>query len=105
MAIRTGHKCLLAAFHLDGVRWYMEGHISAVSPFDTTGVPDEILLDVRTAPGMSGAPIFRPASGRVIGVHYAGIEATTAFGIPLSNAIVESALSKFDDHRTDLNGP
>jgi S1-C subfamily serine protease len=89
-------------------RWgpvVQQGHISAISPFDTTDVPDDILLDVRTAGGMSGAPIFRPDSGEVLGVHYAGIEATTAFGIPLTNQIVESALSKFNQHSIDLNEP
>lgn len=87
-------------------RWgpvVQQGHISAVSPFDTTGVPDQILLDVRTAGGMSGAPIFRPSTGEVIGIHYAGIEATTAFGIPLNRSAVESALSKFDEHKIVFN--
>lgn len=87
-------------------RWgpvLQQGHISAVSPFDTIGVPDDILLDVRTAGGMSGAPIFRPGTGEVIGVHYAGIEATTAFGIPLTRDTVDSSLSRFDEHRMDLN--
>lgn len=87
-------------------RWgpvLQQGHISAVSPFDTMGIPDDILLDVRTAEGMSGAPIFRPHNGEVIGVHYAGIEATTAFGIPLNHHTVDSALSRFDENRTDLN--
>jgi S1-C subfamily serine protease len=86
-------------------RWgpvLQQGHISAVSPFDTTGVPDEMLLDVRTAGGMSGAPIFRP-TGQVIGIHYAGIEATTAFGIPLIRSSVEAALLRFDDRRIVLN--
>lgn len=91
-------------------RWgpvVQQGHISAVSPFDTTDVPDEILLDVRTADGMSGAPIFRPSNGEVIGVHYAGIEgeATTAFGIPLIQGTVESALSRFNEYSINLNAP
>jgi hypothetical protein len=37
---------------------------------------------------MSGALIFRPESGEVIGVHDAGIEATMAFGIPLTSKTV-----------------
>ncbi len=62
-------------------RWgpvIQHGFISAISPFDTTDEPDEILLDVRTANGMSGAPIFRPSNGKVIGIHHSGWEATTA---------------------------
>ena len=87
-------------------RWgpvLQQGHISAVSPIDTTGIPDEILLDVRTAPGMSGAPIFRPENGEVIGVHYAGIEATIAFGVPLIAKTVQIALSQFEKNKTLLN--
>lgn len=89
-------------------RWgpvLQQGHISAVSPFDTIGTPEDIILDVRTAEGMSGAPIFRPHNGEVIGVHYAGIEATTAFGIPLNRETVDTALSRFDENRTELNPP
>lgn len=88
-------------------RWgpvVQQGHISAVSPFDTTGIPAEILLDVRTAAGMSGAPVFRPATGEVIGIHYAGIEATTAFAIPLSRGTVTAGLGRFSERRIVLNG-
>ena len=97
---------LLASGH--SYRWgpvVQQGHISAVSPFDTTGKPDDILLDVRTAGGMSGAPVFRPRTGTVIGVHYAGIEATTAFGVPLNQSTVKAALAKFNKRRIVLNGP
>jgi S1-C subfamily serine protease len=81
-------------------RWgpvIQQGSISAISPFDGIVSPDEILLDVRTAPGMSGAPIFRPENGEVIGIHYAGWEATTALGLPLTQSQVLDWLSKFDE--------
>jgi S1-C subfamily serine protease len=97
---------LLASGH--SYRWgpvVQQGHISAVSPFETTGKPDDILLDVRTAGGMSGAPVFRPRTGTVIGVHYAGIEATTAFGVPLNQRTVKAALARFNRRRIVLNGP
>lgn len=87
-------------------RWgpvVQQGHISAVSPFDTTDLPEEILLDVRTARGMSGAPIFRPETGDVIGVHYAGIEATTAFGIPVTSDTVAAGIGEFDKNRRVWN--
>jgi len=74
-------------------RWgpvFQQGRISAISPFDGAANPDEILLDVRTAPGMSGAPIFQPNSGEVIGIHYAGWEATTALGLPLTQGEVNT---------------
>jgi S1-C subfamily serine protease len=89
------------------VRWgpvLQQGHISAVSPVDTTMLPDEILLDVRTAPGMSGSPIFRPESGEVIGIHYAGIEATTALGVPITTWVLEAARANAADHQETLNG-
>jgi S1-C subfamily serine protease len=83
-------------------RWgpvIQQGSISAISPFDGCTNPDEILLDVRTAGGMSGAPIFRPSSGEVIGLHYAGWEATTALGLPLTQSVVNSWLTEYDKKR------
>jgi len=87
-------------------RWgpvVQQGYISAVSPFDTTELPEEILLDVRTAGGMSGAPIFRPSNGKIIGIHYAGIEGTTAFGIPLTKKIVDEGLINFEKNKIVIN--
>jgi hypothetical protein len=81
-------------------RWgpvIQQGAISAISPFDGAERPDEILLDVRTAGGMSGAPIFRPSSGEVIGIHYAGWEATTALGLPLILPDVHTWLVEYDE--------
>jgi len=80
-------------------RWgpvVQSGSISAISPFDTSTTPDEVLLDVRTAGGMSGAPIFCPHTGEVIAIHYAGWEATTALGIPLTRAQVSKWLTAYD---------
>lgn len=81
-------------------RWgpvFQKGSISAISPFDGATKPDEILLDVRTAGGMSGAPIFKPSNGEVIGIHYAGWEATTALGLPLLESKVDFWLETFDE--------
>lgn len=80
-------------------RWgpvIQRGFISALSPFDTTDDPNEILLDVRTAGGMSGAPIFKPANGEGIGIHHAGWEATTALGLPLTQDRVSDWLNSYD---------
>jgi len=85
-------------------RWgpvIQRGSISAISPFDTTEAPDEILLDVRTAEGMSGAPIFRPSNGEVIGIHHSGWEATTALGLPLTRDKVSAWLSRYDQERNE----
>jgi hypothetical protein len=86
-------------------RWgpvIQQGSISAISPFDGAVNPDEILLDIRTADGMSGAPIFRPSSGEVIGIHYAGWEATTALGLPLTQSNVDNWLVLFDEQLESL---
>lgn len=83
-------------------RWgpvVQQGHISAISPFDTTTRPDEVLLDVRTARGMSGAPVFDPDDGTVVAVHYAGIESTIAFGIPITQASLAQAFSQYDANK------
>jgi len=84
-------------------RWgpvIQQGHVSALSPFDNAAMPSEILLDVRTAAGMSGAPIFRPGSGQVVGIHHSGIKATTAFGLPLTRTMIKSWLSQYDQIKT-----
>ena len=89
--LKRGHKIY---------RWgpvFQQGSISAISPFDGTLEPDEILLDVRTAGGMSGAPIFRPSNAEVIGIHYAGWEATTALGIPLTQIEVNTWIAQYDE--------
>ncbi len=83
-------------------RWgpvVQQGFISSLSPFDTVSEPDEILLDVRTAEGMSGAPIFRPSTGEVIGIHHSGWEATTGLGLPLTSKKVTEWLELYDNQR------
>ena len=80
-------------------RWgpvIQQGWISGVSPFETSTAPDQILLDVRTAAGMSGSPIFRPSTGEVIGIHHSGWEATTALGQPVNRALLSEWLADYD---------
>jgi hypothetical protein len=88
------------------LRWgpvVQRGYISALSPFDTFAAPDELLLDVRRAGGMSGAPIFKPYNGEVIGVHYSGIEGTVAFGIPITGPVIRHALEQYDRNVAVVN--
>ena len=83
-------------------RWgpvVQQGWISGISPFETSTSPDEILLDVRTADGMSGSPIFRPSTGKVIGIHHSGWEATTALGQPVNCALLGEWLAEYDSQR------
>jgi S1-C subfamily serine protease len=79
--------------HLEDGRFYRHGpvfqfgFISAIAPH-TYSPPKgirEILLDVRTAAGMSGSPVIALSDAKVVGVHYSGIEATTAFAIPIDH--------------------
>ena len=70
-----------------------QGHISAISPFEHAPVVNRVLLDVRTARGMSGAPVFNPYTGSVIAVHNSGIEDTVAFAIPLSTQLIADLLA------------
>lgn len=74
-----------------------QGYISALSPFDKAGTIDELLLDLRAAPGMSGSPVFFPGDGGVIGIIYATWEATTAVAIPLDAQNVKVWLSEHDN--------
>lgn len=80
-------------------RWgpvVQQGYISAVSPFDIAAAPNEILLDVMVAGGMSGTPIFRTVDGKVIGILHSGWEAATALGLPLTTGIVKGWISSYD---------
>ncbi len=45
---------------------------------------------------MSGAPIFRPSNGEVIGIHHSGWEATTALGLPLTKHNIDAWLNLYD---------
>jgi hypothetical protein len=45
---------------------------------------------------MSGAPVVRKSDGAVIGVHYAGIEATMAYAIPLDRQRLDQWLVLHD---------
>jgi len=64
---------------------FQRGSVSALTPYDGT-TPNEILLDLVTAGAASGSPIFRIATGEVIGVLAKGQEqrqATTSIAIPV----------------------
>jgi V8-like Glu-specific endopeptidase len=93
----SGYPYGHAMLHKNGkvYRWgpvIQRGYVSAISPYDTAKSPDELLLDVRIAGGMSGAPVFRPTDGTVIGILHSGWEATTALALPLSRAVIEQWL-------------
>ena len=81
-------------------RWgpvVQSGHISAVSPFDRVPdgfLPNELLLDVRIAGGMSGGPVVRPTDGRVVGIVHSTWESTTALALPLTKTVVEQWLAQ-----------
>jgi S1-C subfamily serine protease len=65
-----------------------QGYISALAPYHTHKRISKILLDIRTAKGMSGAPVFLPETGEVIGIHEGGREATMAYAIPIDQTIL-----------------
>jgi len=78
------------------------GYISGLAPFGRAKHPKEILLDVRTARGMSGSPVFRPSSASVVGIHNEAIgsgggASTTSFAIPLTKEPVLEWLGRFDE--------
>ena len=78
-----------------------QGHISGLSPFAGAEAPQEILLDVRTANGMSGSPVIRSPTGEVIGIHYEAMMdrtaiTTTSFAIPLDHSRSAHWLAEFD---------
>lgn len=79
-----------------------QGYVSGLSPFASSQAPEEILLDVRTAGGMSGSPVVRSRTGEVIGIHYEAMIdrtaiTTTCFAIPLHSHLVSQWLAEFDE--------
>jgi S1-C subfamily serine protease len=74
------------------------GIISGVAPFETTN-PREItavLTDLNSAPGMSGAPMFTPKDGKVVGLHYAGYQGTVGFALPVDQTRVDGWLEFYE---------
>jgi len=51
---------------------------------------------MNTAEGMSGAPIFTPHDGKVIGLHYAGVQGTVGIAWPIDKKRVKGWLDFFD---------
>jgi hypothetical protein len=82
-----------------------QGYISSISPFDMSSRIDELLLDVRTAGGMSGSPVFRPGDGSVLGIVYGGWEATTSAAIPIDDNRVQQWLAVHDQNRAQAARP
>lgn len=83
-------------------RWgpvLQQGYISAISPFDNTNQPNELLLDIRIAGGMSGAAVLRPTYGTVIGIVHSAWEATTAIALPLDSPRLNRLIQDYDTQR------
>jgi V8-like Glu-specific endopeptidase len=93
-------------------RWgpvLQQGWISGVAPHDAAATPDELLLDLRAAQGMSGAPVFRPNDGLVIGMVNSGKEAigdqtltTTVFAQPINQRLLGTWLAEYDLRRNGV---
>jgi len=75
-----------------------QGYVSAISPFDQAGKVDEILLDLRVAPGLSGSPVFWPGDGSVIGMIEASTpETAVAIAHPLSSTTIQQYLAAHEE--------
>jgi S1-C subfamily serine protease len=85
------------------------GYVSAIAPFDHSSLVDRLLLDVRTAKGMSGSPVFDPLRKEVVAVHDAGIdgmnfEGMIAFGLPISADLIATLMTNLGPG-LDSSGP
>jgi S1-C subfamily serine protease len=83
-----------------------QGYVSGLAPYAGADAPEEILLDVRTAEGMSGSPVIRSSTGELIGIHYEAVSGTkaittTTFAIPVDEAKVSRWLAEFDEMLDD----
>ncbi len=82
-----------------------QGFVSAIAPFDGVEGVRRYLLDIRTANGMSGSPVFCPISGTVVGIHEAGMDCVTAFAIPISSEMTASMVNYMNGSRGGAGGP
>lgn len=73
-----------------------QGYISAGTPFEVEPNTHEFLLDISTYNGMSGAPVFNPQTGKVMGIHYKGNKSTTSVAVALSQADIQFWLSNLE---------
>lgn len=73
-----------------------QGYISALAPFDKRLPVSDILLDVRSAGGMSGSPVFDAKSGNVIGIFYAGDDILVHLAKPLTRKRLGDLLEVHD---------
>ena len=83
-------------------RWgpiLQQGFISAISPFENTGKPNELLLDIRIAGGMSGSPLVRSSDGKVIGIVHSAWEFTTALALPLNQEMFSDLLRQYHEQK------
>jgi len=73
-----------------------QGFLSAIAPFESAGRVDRLLLDIRTAAGMSGAAVISSETGLAIGVHTSGFASepsVLAFAVPLSAEFVATIVA------------
>ena len=83
-------------------RWgpvLQQGYISAISPFVNTNQPNELLLDIRIAPGMSGSAVIRATDGFVIGIVHSNWEDTTAVAFPLDSSKIDRWIRDYDTQK------
>jgi S1-C subfamily serine protease len=76
-----------------------KGIISGVAPHDNTAPRDitMFLSDLNSAPGMSGAPVFFPGNGKVIGLFFAGVIGTIGLAIPIDKKKVDGWIDSFNE--------
>jgi trypsin-like peptidase len=72
------------------------GVISAIARVGQSGSVYRLLLDVQTARGMSGAPVFNACGDAVVGIHYSGVGKAAEFAIPLDVAAIRTLLAVWD---------
>lgn len=84
-----------------------QGHISALSPWDADeprGIAT-IVTDISAGPGLSGSPVVVSATGRVVGIHYAGNpNVGVGFAIPLDKQRVDDLLLKTFAEQNGITG-
>jgi S1-C subfamily serine protease len=93
LAVSEGEDIAVAGFPMGTRTLQAPGWIHQISPTLQTGIvsavlpfpcddPHALLLDLMTQGGSSGSPVFKPETGEVLGMVYAGLHETRSLSSP-----------------------
>jgi V8-like Glu-specific endopeptidase len=83
------------------------GIVSGVAPFEAPNPRHltSFLTDINTAGGMSGSPVFTPGDGKVLGLHFGGVQGTVGCAMPVDRQRVDGWVRYYERMSVDGQRP